>query len=232
MATTPATPERADRDPMDFAEFGDEFARLVLVPEVIGPRLEALLPKAIKVTEQIAVVRASVRGSATVGSIEAVEQGADEMSTVRRHRAMVELNLSLRLNLAVKKESYTVTGRFPLMLTSRVERPLALVVEVETPDPADIEVETDGGGKLNLAERVGNLDDRIRGHVIAIIEDMVAKTEMHRRFDVVELVHTALAAMGEPNLGEDGTYSLQVDADLNHDRPVIDEMPVGGAAVG
>ena len=214
MATTPATPERADSEPMDFAEFGYEFARLVLVPEVIGPRLEALLPKAIKVTEQIAVVRASVRGSATVGSIEAVEQGADEMSTVRRHRAMVELNLSLRLNLAVKKESYTVTGRFPLMLTSRVE------------------VETDGGGKLNLAERVGNLDDRIRGHVIAIIEDMVAKTEMHRRFDVVELVHTALAAMGEPNLGEDGTYALQVDADLNHDRPVIDEMPVGGAAVG
>ena len=133
MATTPATPERADSEPMDFAEFGYEFARLVLVPEVIGPRLEALLPKAIKVTEQIAVVRASVRGSATVGSIEAVEQGADEMSTVRRHRAMVELNLSLRLNLAVKKESYTVTGRFPLMLTSRVERPLALVVEVETP---------------------------------------------------------------------------------------------------
>ena len=34
------------------------------------------------------------------------------------------------------------------------------------------EVETDGGGKLNLAERVGNLDDRIRGHVIAIIEDL------------------------------------------------------------
>ena len=63
MATTPATPERADSEPMDFAEFGYEFARLVLVPEVIGPRLEALLPKAIKVTEQIAVVRASVRGS-------------------------------------------------------------------------------------------------------------------------------------------------------------------------
>ncbi len=44
MATTPATPERADSEPMDFAEFGYEFARLVLVPEVIGPRLEALLP--------------------------------------------------------------------------------------------------------------------------------------------------------------------------------------------
>lgn len=73
------------------------------------------------------------------------------------------------------------------------------------------------GANSNLAERVGNLDDRIRGHVIAIIEDMVAKTEMHRRFDVVELVHTALAAIGEPNLGEDGTYALQVDADLNHD---------------
>ncbi|MEZ5374466.1 MAG: hypothetical protein R2704_17425 [Microthrixaceae bacterium] len=53
---------------------------------------------------------------------------------------------------------------------------------MEPPDPAVIEVDP-GGGRLNLAERVGNLDERIRGHVIRIAEEMVAETEIHRRFD-------------------------------------------------
>lgn len=202
---------------MDFSEFGHAFAELVLVPEIIGPRLQSLLPDELKVKESIGPINASVRGSATVGDIEAIDLNGDEMSTLRRHRALVHLDLSLRLNLKVTKETYTVKGHFPLVLTSSVERPLNLVVNTEPPDPADIEVDISGGGRLNLAEKVGNLDDRIRDHVIRIVEEMVADTEMHRRFDVVQLVHVALKAMGEPVLNGNGTYDLRGATTLDFD---------------
>ncbi|MCB1028369.1 MAG: hypothetical protein R2704_06355 [Microthrixaceae bacterium] len=220
--TTP--PTQTAEAAMDFSEFGHAFAELVLVPEVIGPRLQALLPGELKVKEKIGPISASVRGSATVGEIEAVDLHVDEMSTLRRHRADVHLDLSLRLNLKVAKENYRVKGHFPLVLTSSVERPLSLVVNTEPPDPADIEVDISGGGRLNLAERVGNLDERIRGHVIRIVEEMVAETEIHRRFDVVELVHLALQAMGEPVLDNAGTYDLRDEADLDLDAASEPEL--------
>ncbi len=235
MAGKPTGKQVTPESVMDFAEFGYAFAELVLVPEVIGPRLQALLPDQLKVKESIGPITASVRGSATVGDIQSIELGVEEMSTLRRHRADVHLDLSLRLNLKVTKESYRVTGRFPLVLTSSVVRPLSLVVDTEPPDPVDIEVEVVGGGRLKLAEKVGNLDDRIRGHVVRIVEEMVAETEMHRRFDVVELVHLALKAVGEPQLSGKVTYDERIDRDLGGAATgdfVADNIPVGGAAVG
>ena len=220
------TPE-ATPPVMDFSEFGRAFAELVLVPEVIGPRLQALLPDQLKIKESIGPITASVRGEATVGTIEPIDVGDDEMSTLRRHRAEVHLRLSLRLNLKVTKEQYRVVGRFPLLLTSSVERPLTLVVNTEPPDPADIEVEVTGSGRLNLAEKVGNLDDRIRGHVIRIVEEMVTETEMHRRFDVVQLVLVAMKAVSEQQLNDDATVEVRPRYDFDPG-----DIPVGGAAVG
>ena len=97
-----------DAAPMDFAEFGHAFAQLVLVPEVIGPRLEALLPSEIKVTEDIAIVRATVRGSATVEGIEDVQQEVDEalfLATGRRARAV-----NVTVGQVVPKEDHAQAG--------------------------------------------------------------------------------------------------------------------------
>ena len=224
----PSTDPNSEATPhtMDFSEFGHAFAELVLVPEVIGPRLQELLPGQLKIKESIGPITATVRGEATVGAIEPVDVGADEMSTLRRHRAEVHLELSLRLNLKVTKEQYRVVGRFPLLLTSSVERPLTLVVNTEPPDPSDIEVNVIGSGRLNLAEKVGNLDDRIRGHVIRIVEEMVTETEMHRRFDVVELVHVAMKAVGEQQPIANATPARHTGYEL-----APGDIPVGGAAV-
>ncbi|MEZ5380378.1 MAG: hypothetical protein R2754_01140 [Microthrixaceae bacterium] len=211
MSTTEAAP-------MDFSQFGHAFAELVLVPEVIGPRLEALLPSEIKVTEDIAIVRATVRGAATVGSIEELELEVDELSTLRRHRAWVDINLSLRLGMKLTREDYAVSGTFPIILTSRVEEPLSLVVDVDPPEHSDIEVTVSGGGRLNLAKKVGGLDGRVRDHVVRIVEEMVDQTEMHRRFDVVALVHAALAGMDGDGQAGGGVYDLTVETELDLDE--------------
>ena len=214
--TTPTTPELPVEPEMTYAEFGENFMRMVLhrqrvlasIDRVLGEKIE-LGPIGAGPGRVFAKLRATGWFQPT--------SGVEIPGELLAYRVILPIDVDFEIEIARDVNRFRAKVLIPLTLNVRVERPLTILWDITGPreDEVSISVETDKRRSAVL-QKVAGLDAELRRFLMRVVEVELDKPHVRRatRLDMRDLIAGAWPAIADQFLPVDGTPDSEVARDL------------------
>lgn len=214
--TTPTRPELPVEPEMTYAEFGENFMRMVLhrqrvlasIDRVLGEKIE-LGPIGAGPGRVFAKVRATGWFQPT--------SGVEIPGELLAYRVILPIDVDFEIEIARDVNRFRAKVLIPLTLNVRVQRPLTILWDITGPreDEVSISVETDKRRSAVL-QKVAGLDAELRRFLMRVVEVELDKPHVRRatRLDMRDLIAGAWPAIADQFLPVDGTPDSEVARDL------------------
>lgn len=172
--------------PLSFAEFGHQFIRQALTPELIGSTLARVVPAEQRIN-LLAPTPIEVHARTELGVALLEPPEAPEHELV--FRVPLVIHLALTINLLVGAEQYQARANTQLRMVGRARAPLTIVVDCPPVSPEQVSVESEGSGNwFDLAKRIGGLDVTIQQQVAAMVNQQIAASQQLRTIRLRPLI--------------------------------------------
>lgn len=214
--STSEAPELPVEPEMTYAEFGENFMRMVLhrqrvlasIDRVLGEKIE-LGPIGAGPGRVFAKLRATGWFQPT--------SGVEIPGELLAYRVILPIDVDFEIEIARDVNRFRAKVLIPLTLNVRVERPLTILWDITGPreDEVSISVETDKRRSAVL-QKVAGLDAELRRFLMRVVEVELAKPHVKRatRLDMRDLIAGAWPAIADQFLPVDGTPDSEVARDL------------------
>lgn len=176
---------------LTFAEFGVQFIRHAVTPDVLGQNLARLVPpeQTLTLSSPTAI---EVNARTTVGAVRQLPEGDPERELA--FEVPLQSHLVLHVSLMLGQERYGAVAETTLRLTARALAPLTIQVDAEPVGADQVAVSSEGlGNWFDLVKRFGGLDDAIRSQVARMIDLQIEQSRRERTIDVRRLIALATA---------------------------------------
>lgn len=187
-----------------FADIGERFLGHILTPELLQRELLASIPpNGLKAVETVQGY--SVKYDAEITEVKVIRQDMRSLypAGLKGFRFRFVITFQLRLSVNVLQaiplpglglnESFSVSGRIPLILEAQVHEPLTLLIGYQPLAANQVEIITEKGQWHDLAMRFGGLEDKIRNQVVKRVNTMLEENKNVRTIDLLGLAESALA---------------------------------------
>lgn len=188
---------------MTFGELGEEFMRLVLTTDLLTREFMAAIPPGgLDAVETVDGFTVEYR--AEIQNVTARRNGITRLHPLPAlHGYRFHLSVSFKLSLVVNilqglKETFEISGLFPLTLEAQVYRPLELYVAYEKLKEDQIQLATEKGQWHDLARRFGGLEDKVRRKVAERVNAILAGNERQRSVNLLGMILSAVAERSSP----------------------------------
>lgn len=202
--------------PMTYAEFGDNFIRMIIhrrrvlesIDRLLGDKIE-LGPIGAGPGRVFAKVRATGWFQPT--------SGVEIPGPMVAYRVILPIDADFEVEIARDINRFKAKVLVPLTLNVRVEQPLTIVWDITVPgeDEVSIRVETDKRRSAVL-QKVAGLDAELRRFLIRVIEKELSKPHVKRatRLDMDTIISGAWGPIADQFLPLEGDPDAEVTGTL------------------
>lgn len=130
---------------------------------------------------------AEVRVNGVIGDPQVTKKTGEVLG----FQAVLPIDLSLQVQLALTHHDFAADVRVPLQLTVRTAEPLLLVIQVADVNPADVDVDLRASGSAAaLLQRFGDMESEVKKQVARTVNKRMtsASALAAREIDVLKLI--------------------------------------------